>query len=73
MAKANLESTSRRALVKGAGIAAVAAATLPIAAMGSVRAAEPDPIFGLIERERAARRALHQCYAQVEPEACVHG
>ena len=30
--KANLESTSRRALVKGAGVAAVAAA-LPIAAM----------------------------------------
>jgi hypothetical protein len=45
MAEANLEFTSRRDRVKGAGVA-LAALAVPT---GVIAATQPDPIFGLIE------------------------
>ncbi len=55
MAKANLKSTSRRALLKGAtSTAAVAALAVP--AQGA-QLRQPDPIFAAIEAHRRAHQA----------------
>ena len=48
--------------------AALAALAVPAAAL-SATVDTGDPIFGLIEAERAARKALHRCYADA-PKGC---
>jgi uncharacterized protein HemY len=58
MAKATLESASRRSVVKSAG-AALAALTFPATAIAAMA---PDPIVELIEAAKAAQQAYTDCF-----------